>query len=311
MKLRKIIPIIGILIFVFLLFRIGIKNILSSLISGNLLFIFISMLLVPIIIFLQAFKWNVILKKQKIGIPFPIVLKLQLISIFYGFLTPGRIGSFVRIFYVKEHTKKKLSESMSNVVLDKALDFFMVFLFALFGSLLLGNYLLDNLIYVIGIIFAAFVFCILFFLKKERSAFVLRLVYKLLIPNRFKKDAKNSFHSFYKDMLNIKDLTLPFILAFLTWVFIYTQMYVFARAYSIDIGYFYTIAIFSISVVVSLIPITISGLGTRELTLVALFSIFAVSADAVMAMSIIGIFITNVIPSIAGWYFTLKKSHQL
>lgn len=58
---------------------------------------------------------------------------------------------------------------------------------------------------------------------------------------------------------------------------------------------------------IGLIPITISGLGTRELTLVALFSIFAVNADAVMAMSIVGIVITNVAPSLAGWYFTLYR----
>ncbi|MEW6063429.1 MAG: lysylphosphatidylglycerol synthase transmembrane domain-containing protein [Nanoarchaeota archaeon] len=311
MKLRKIIPVIGILIFIFLLYKIGIKNILSSLISGNLFYLFIAALFVPITIFLQAFKWDVILRKQKINIPFSTVLKLQLISIFYGFLTPGRIGSFVRIFYVKEHAKKRLSESMSNVILDKALDFFMVFLFAIFGSMLLGNYLLNNLTYVIGIIFIAFILCILFFLKKERSAFVLRFVHKLLIPNKFKKDAKESFYLFYKDMLNAKDLVFPFVFALLTWFFIYTQMYVFAKAYSIDIGYFYVIAVFSISVVVGLIPITISGLGTRELTLVALFSIFAVNADVVMAMSIVGMFVTNVIPSLAGWYFTLKKPHQL
>jgi hypothetical protein len=62
-----------------------------------------------------------------------------------------------------------------------------------------------------------------------------------------------------------------------------------------------------ISTLVAQIPITINGLGTRELTQISLFRLFDVEAVKVFSMSILNIFLASVIPSIIAILFLFRK----
>ena len=57
-----------------------------------------------------------------------------------------------------------------------------------------------------------------------------------------------------------------------------------------------------------LIPITINGLGTREATLIALFSVFGISAGTTVAFSLLSLFLLAIIPACLGGFFILIKN---
>jgi len=58
---------------------------------------------------------------------------------------------------------------------------------------------------------------------------------------------------------------------------------------------------------VAMIPISISGLGTREAALITLFGLFGVSAAKVFSLSIITLIIVGIIPSIIGIFLIFDK----
>ena len=61
-----------------------------------------------------------------------------------------------------------------------------------------------------------------------------------------------------------------------------------------------------ISFIAGIIPISIGGLGIREGTLVLLLSGFGVDPEVAFAISLVGYFLTNLIPGIMGWLISIK-----
>lgn len=73
----------------------------------------------------------------------------------------------------------------------------------------------------------------------------------------------------------------------------------------INVPFFYYLAILPIATLVAQIPITINGLGTREVTIIGLFGILGIEATKVFSMSIIGLFIGSIIPAMIGFILSL------
>ena len=65
----------------------------------------------------------------------------------------------------------------------------------------------------------------------------------------------------------------------------FTLMYLLSQLLEINISFLAVVACVSISLAVSLLPISIAGLGTRDITLVALFSTLGLSSEAAIAFS--------------------------
>jgi uncharacterized protein (TIRG00374 family) len=121
-----------------------------------------------------------------------------------------------------------------------------------------------------------------------------------------KKKAKTSFDAFYDTMPEKKSWIIPILLNFVSWLFFYSQTFLIARAFGINLSILIFWFIAPISTIIAEIPITISGLGTREASLIKIFSIWGIKASDVFAMSVVSIVINSLL-SIAGFVFSLKN----
>ena len=61
-----------------------------------------------------------------------------------------------------------------------------------------------------------------------------------------------------------------------------------------------------IATLIGYIPITVSGIGTREAVLIGLMSLFAVESTKVLSMSLLNILIGGIIPSIIAIFLIIK-----
>jgi uncharacterized protein (TIRG00374 family) len=75
----------------------------------------------------------------------------------------------------------------------------------------------------------------------------------------------------------------------------------------INVPFIYYLSIFPLATLVSLIPISVAGLGTREATLISLFGLFGIAATKVFSMSLITFFIAGIIPAIIGVSYAFIK----
>lgn len=307
MKWRKYLPILGILIFVYLLIRINIVNILKELSSVNLFLIFIALILTFLLLIMQTFKWFLIARKQKIGVGFGEAFKINLIGNFYGFITPSKLGSVIRVDYLKKYTKN-IGKGIGNFVLDKILDISSLFFLAiLFVSVF--DFLPFKTGYLI-FIFIIFIFGSFIFMKKERAHFILKFFYKRFIPRKLKKNSRELFNSFYEDFPRKRFLFFVFLINLLTWLNIYLITYVIGLSLGIKLPFVYFLGILPISTLVAQIPITINGLGTREATMIGLFGLFGIGAAKVFSMSILSLFITGILPALIASFLIFRKDNN-
>jgi uncharacterized protein (TIRG00374 family) len=169
---------------------------------------------------------------------------------------------------------------------------------------------LESMNYLI-ILFAVMIFLLLFFYKKERSKIILKVIYRKLVPHRMKSKAKATFHSFYEDLPKKKFLLIIFLLNLINWIVNYSVIYFVGLSLGINLNFIYFLAILPLATLVAQIPITISGLGTREITMIGLFGIFGVEAVSVFSMSILAILLTNILPAFIALILIFKNKNEV
>lgn len=277
---------LGILLFAYIVMKTGPAKIWVSFANSDYVYVLFALVFFVPMLILQVWKWDYILRKQNIQLNFFYLMKLQMISLFYGAVTPGRLGSFIKIPYLCRKTKKSASECSSNVVIDRLFDFTAVALFAAIGAVLFLRKFI-GFFYFSLLVFIGFILAIILFTNKRTSKAILKIVFRFLIPARLKDKARISFERFYESLPSLIKLIPAFILTLAVWLIIYTQAYFVAFAFSLKVPYLYFVTTFAAVTLVSLIPITVSGLGTREAALLTLLSVYNVAAENVVGFSIL------------------------
>jgi len=303
---KKILPLIGLFLLFYLLWRFDIKEIIRAFSQVNLWYL----LLVPIILFfiflIQTWKWRLILNVQNIyEISFLQLFKIQLIGLYYSLVTPAKVGGFLKAAYLKDKIGKSIEECSTSIFLDKILDLITLLIFSIIGTFfILGQF--PSLLLEMTLILIVFCSLIFVFYSKERAKILLKHLFYIFIPKKFKDRFRNSFHLFYKDVPAPKKLLLPFLLTFLCWLLVFSQTFIIAKSLAIDINYFIFIFISALVVMVGLLPITISGLGTREAAFIILFQNFNITPQKLIAMSLFTTIITYILLFLIFLIFNVK-----
>ena len=112
--------------------------------------------------------------------------------------------------------------------------------------------------------------------------------YKFFVPHKFKKFVGKSFEEFYDNLgkLNRKIIICNFIFTILAWFIGFAQYWFLSLALGLNLSYFEICLISPILLLVQLIPISISGIGTREAAAILLLSVFNVKPELAIAFSL-------------------------
>tara|TARA_Y100000310_G_scaffold282675_1_gene304078 strand:- start:982 stop:1905 length:924 start_codon:yes stop_codon:yes gene_type:complete len=305
MKWRTYLPFIGIAIFIYILFKIDVVQVWVEIKTANLLFLLGALILVLTLLIIQTIKWFLIARKQKIPVPFSEAFKINLMSSFYGFVTPSKLGTVIRADYLKKYSS--MAKGISNFAIDKVMDIFSLF----FLAIIMGYFFKDrfnffSLSYLI-IVFVIFLLLFFVFYNRKSSRFVLKFLYHKLFPQKLKNRIQVDFNSFYDDLPKKRFLILVFAVNILTWINAYLITYLVGLSLGINLPFIYFLAILPLATIVAQIPITINGLGTREAAMIGLFGLFGIGAAKIFSMSIIGIFLGNVLPAIIASFLIFRR----
>jgi len=309
-KATKLLPFIGICIMIYLILRTGPGLILETFLTVNVKFLFPAFFLFFLYLIIQNYKWGYLAKKQGIRLGFWTMLKIYLIGAFYGLITPGRIGNFIRIRYLKKRTGKGTGECGVSVIIDKVLDFAALFGLAVIGIISVANFISIEMFAIITAIFLTFFFSLLVFACKKTSWRIVRIFWRLFVPARMKTRTKDAFNTFYDNLLEWRQLLLPFGLTLIGWLVLYSSTYTIALSLDINVPYTAFVTMLPVATLIGLIPITVGGWGTREAALVLLFSIFGVGSEAVIVMSIMAATLSYVITAVFGIAFAFSVERQ-
>ncbi len=307
---KKFLPLIGIAIFVYIVYNLDIEKIIVVFLSINPIFIICSLTLTIPRLIIRNTAWQIIQKEQKITISFFQSLKIFLIGYFYGSITPGYIGQIMRVPYMKEKTGAPYGKLFVNSLMETIIHTLSLYGMMLIGSLLVMG-VLPELLYISGTWVVLLAIILFYFVKRERGEKLFRLLIQYLIPKELKTNLYRFVDTFYTDFPEIKKLLLPLILGIFTWIIIFSQEYIIVLALGIDIPYLYFLLLFPIANVVGFIPITFAGLGTRELAAIFLFStLFGVVEEEVFVFTLLGFVITDIFTGFIGFILSLTEAKK-
>jgi uncharacterized protein (TIRG00374 family) len=125
-------------------------------------------------------------------------------------------------------------------------------------------------------------------LQSERLAsFALRLTGQLPLIRRYATRMEGAIEGFQVGLRPLlgPSLLVPLVLTLFAYAFFFGQAYLLALALELDVGLVYLAVALSIAGVITLLPISFSGLGTRDAVLIALFAPLGLAAEQAVAYS--------------------------
>jgi glycosyltransferase 2 family protein len=307
---KRFLPIIGIAIFLYLIYRLGFEKITDAILSIPPIYIILSISLTVPLVIIRNYEWQIIQREQKIKIGFWQSLKVLFIGNFYGSITPSYLGILMRVPYMKEKTREPYGKLFVNTVIDGVIHTFSLYVMMFIGALLLIR-TIPIIFYITSVWIIVLAIVLIYFIKKERGEKLLYLLVKYFIPKKIKHHFHNFVSTFYTDFPRINRLILPLILGVLTWIIVFSQEYIIVLSLGLSIPYLSFLILFPIANVAGFVPITFAGLGTRELTSIFLFStFFAVAEEKVFVFTVIGFVITDVLPGFIGFILSLTETKK-
>ncbi len=310
MDWKKLLPIAGIILFIYVLWRFNVGKIISVFSTIDPFYAAVSFLSLPLFVLVINLEWQILLKKQKIHVSFWYTFKNYFIGYFYGFITPGGFGNYLRALYLREESNTPLPKCISNIVTLNTIDLIALFIISSIGGLfLLGRYPYLLLISLASLIVVTAIF--IFFLRQKKSKQLFEKLLNTQIFQTIQRFMDDPIETFYEDLPGFKDLVLPFLISFLSYVVFFTELYFIAQLFGISVPYSTLFFMFAISATVAAIPISVHGVGTRDATLVALLSIYDISPENSISFTLFWFTVFWVTPSIIGAFITLVENKKL
>lgn len=313
--MKKLAVIFGLMLLAFILLSIDLVKLVEILLLLDVGTYLSALLLLVVLIFSKGIKWKLVLNSQGFKIPVFDAVKYFLIGFFFSAVTPGRVGEVTRAVYIRK--KAGLPLALSSVVLDKLIDIILLVVFAFTASI--------AFIFVYNMqIFPAEVFLIaalllavaIFFLFNEKYLKIIaRPVFHMLVPEEMKGKLSTSFSEFFSSLKiifnNKKKFLYSVLFGVLFWFFAVVFSFMLANSIGIRISIEFMFLVYPLLALSDIIPISVSGLGTREAIAVFLFSLLALSAEQAVAFSLL-LFLTGyLLVAFVGYLFFISEPIEL
>lgn len=284
------------LFFIALIKMINVNELSDTFRSMNIYYLIPSAFCVPVLFIIRTCRWNVLLKSAGINKSFVELFKVLLIGVFYGLITPGRVGELARAYYLNE----RKSVTISTILMEKLVDVFVLSFLSIITLIFFFHkyYILNYIILAAGL---ASILSIWLFASRKFIA-VLAMSFRIKI-----EDAEKHIDSFLKLRKDRSAMSKITLLAFLYYLVSYIMAIWILDSLSVN-----TLAVVTLPLIVLMgnVPITVSGLGVRESIGFACFVCLGESGAQGLLFSLLLFITITLIPGIFGYLLTIFDKNR-
>lgn len=237
---------------------------------------------------LRTLRWFLIIRKYSREPRFRSTLKYQFIGIFWGVLTPGRIGETAKTLYFSKYDGLDLARNLFIMFMDR---FWELIGFVIVNMILFQTYILtqgSGTIPFAQLLLVQAAVLLVGFLAWVYRTMLLRLVGRALHLGRIHKIAtKIEYLAADAHLFTILDACKYIGVSLAAWLAYYLTYIVIARALAIPLLDIQVVVAAAIAALAVMIPISIAGIGTRDAALVYIFSLFGATPVAAVSGSLV------------------------
>lgn len=287
------------LLFLFLLLKIDTQKAFHLLAHVHLPFIIYGQILTPIEISIRAAKLKMIVSNLT-NCPFFCALKANVIGIPFDLTTPGGIGGFIRLYVLRKYTTLNTISCFNAVAMDRMLNFgCLLFLSAVFFFTAAVKKSSNNVNMMLCLAICCVILILLMLiLTLRRTPFQhlpthARFFYVLsrILQGKVAKKVQKLLYDFRAlacAMMSAKKQGAIIVaLSYLSWLIVLTKGYIYLRALSITTSFVYFILLYPAVILITMLPISILGLGTRDIAFVLLLSLLSIDREHAMSLSML------------------------
>ncbi len=260
----------------FIFTKIEFRSVADTLKNVKPFYLFLAVILFVVSKILAAFRLNGYFHQLQLFVTQKSNLKLYLLGMFYNLFLPGGIGGDAYKGYViKKKFDIKTKKVVSVLLLDRLSGLLLLFVYACLLALLLKSPELDGFKWLIG------------------CTAILSIIVFWWLNRTFFKDTMPFFwqSAGYSSLVQLAQLVSVFCVLKALSISVYT------------IGYLF---IFLISSIVAVVPLTIGGFGSRELTFFYGAELLGLDEGSSVSISVV-FFIITAFVSLFGLLYHLKK----
>ena len=278
-RLRLALRLIGLGLFAWILTRIDIPAVLQVYGEADLgLALWVVLLFYPTI-WLKSLRWRCLLPVSGEALSQMQLFRSYLAGYFAGTITPGRLGEFSRISYLRSHGVP-VWESAFSILTDRALDIAALGFLALMGTIVLVEG------WSTWIIAATMVTGCLTAVGWRWSLDRLRTILRHTLTREWAHRLHDAIDALVEGLANNRRVLLPSIgWTALSWGIFCIQTLLMGAALNIEVGAAQLVGACSLAAIVGALPITVAGVGTRDAALVITFGLAGLPAESAVAFS--------------------------
>ena len=315
-KLSILLPFVGLALFVYIVASTGLDRIAAVFAAADLKLLLLSPLFVLFIILLRGVRWRYLMRA--VGIEYSLWRSMTVwtIGFFAASVTPAKAGDALRALYVQEDTGRTFGEAFLTVFIDRMWDLLLVLFLGVVSVLLFSRYYIElPSIWIIVLATAGIAMCIYLATNRKLMRRMLKPVFGMLVPKKYKEMFSLNFHTFY-DSLDVcirkpGVMAVAFLLTVVVWALVFALAWYITVVFGTDIDPRYMFLIMPIVTLVELLPISISGLGTRDATVIYFFSVIGVSSAAAVGFSIGYLLIGTYLTALTGFILWIRNPIKL
>ena len=290
-KKKTLKALLTVLFVIFLIYKVDFQTTILELRKSNLILVLIAFLIYLFYNFLAILRFKLsfsVFSKEEVS--YYNLARVHFIALFYNFFLPSSVGGDLsKLVYLPGEVQRK--RKLLIILFDRVIG-----LFALLGLTIIALIMNPKISLEIQsnrlLYLALFLLLSLFIVLKFKDKF-------LIIKEKFKK-------------INKSKLFLIFLLSvFLQILVIFIHLLV-ADSLNFNLTFINHLAVVGLVNFLTLLPITISGYGLREVGYISLYSLFQIDSDLVLAKILI-IYLFNLFLAFLGWYLVLigrKNSNE-
>ena len=299
---------ISIAIIIFLLTKISIPDVVGSIISAKIHYIIAAFIVSPFTWLILSYRLKFFSNMQGLTISTFQAFEINLSTLFYGlFLPGGNLTGGVIKFYKLSRKDNKLSEALVALALDRVFATIALCIVGLFFWML--SVPEDSKLLVLSMIFILLGltgFCILIFFDRDHRV----IKWLLSLANKFYTSPKlNRFVDCLSDLgrIPIRSLLFMIVISIISQLLNVLVFYLLLLSIDLSVPFVSIGWIRSVVVLVTMIPISISGMGLREGSFMLLLGAFGISDNSAFAYSLLVFAVTRIIPGLLGGLLETRK----
>jgi len=258
---------------------------------------------------ISARRWKLILDEKGANFSFGQLIRSLLVGTFFNLFLPTRFGGDVVRISDTRHIDQGMTASLAVIVYERMSGILALLLFALLSSLLkIGFFKEMPLLYVSLLVSLLGIFLLVLAWKKIPRGFLAGMNCRRTWGRKI-LDKLDKFHAIILDFVNHRALSKKvFFWAMLLQFNVVLHFFFFGQALKIAriplLDYFFSIPIM---LFILSFPISINGIGVRDLFLIKFFAFYGYPAQFAIAFSLLDVAFSLLLGICGGLIYVFRK----